>query len=111
MKIIETGIDEIVDYLHEENSSDLKELSEMFGYPEEVVEEWLKALEEHGVVEIDYSITGMKVEILEKSGKDKAKEKVKEGKKGEHVCDECGKSFDTEHGLNIHEGMKHGDGD
>lgn len=24
-----------------------------------------------------------------------------------HVCDECGESFDTEHGLSIHEGSQH----
>ncbi len=26
---------------------------------------------------------------------------------GEHVCDTCGKSFDSERGLKIHEGQKH----
>lgn len=26
---------------------------------------------------------------------------------GDHVCDECGKTFDSERGLHIHEGMQH----
>ncbi|MDY6761990.1 MAG: hypothetical protein SVY41_03000 [Candidatus Nanohaloarchaea archaeon] len=26
---------------------------------------------------------------------------------GDHVCDQCGESFDSERGLSIHEGMKH----
>ncbi len=111
MKIIETGIDEIVEYLHEAKSSDLEELSEKFDYPEGVIEEWLKALEEHGAVEIDYSITGMKVKIVEKDYKDKAKEEVKKSKEEDHVCDSCGKSFDTKKGLKIHRGIKHKDGD
>lgn len=25
----------------------------------------------------------------------------------EHVCDECGKQFDSEHGLNVHTGQAH----
>lgn len=111
MKVIETGIDEIVDYLHTKGSSDLQELSEEFGYPEEVLEEWAKVLEEHGTVDIDYSITRMKIEIVEKEGKDKAKEKIKETKEGKHLCDECGRSFGTEHGLLTHKGMKHGEDD
>lgn len=111
MKVIETGIDEIVDYLHKKGSSNVEELSEEFGYPEEVVEEWVKALEEHGAVKIDYGITSMKVEIVEKEGKDKAKKKIKENKEGEHLCDKCGKSFETEHGLDTHKGMKHDKGD
>lgn len=30
-----------------------------------------------------------------------------EGGDGEFVCDECGDSFDSDQGLNIHKGMKH----
>ncbi|GEM_PF-2144952 len=107
MKVIETGIDEIVEYLHKKGSCSLSKLSEKFGYPEEVIEEWANALEEHGAVEIDYSIRGMKIEIVEKESKEMAKKTMKDQKREEYVCDECGKGFRTEHGLLTHVGMKH----
>ncbi len=111
MKIIETGIDEIVDYLHKKGSSSLRKLSKKFDYPEDVIEEWSRALEEHGVVEIDYCIRGTRIKIVEKESKDKAKEKLKRDKEEDYVCGDCGRTFGTEHGLCTHRGMKHGESD
>ncbi len=109
MKIIETGIDEIMDYLKEKGSASIGELAEEFDYPKEVVEEWVIALEDHGAVEIDYGLTSTKVSLVEEKTKEEAKKKLKEEKeeKDEHVCNKCGKSFETEHGLITHEKMMH----
>ncbi len=111
MKIIETGIDEIMKHLKKEGSSTVKDLSERFGYPEEVVEEWLRALEDHKAVDIDYGLRKTEVKIHEEGTKDQAKENIKKKKEGKHVCDVCGKSFDTDHGLKIHKAMVHEEGD
>lgn len=61
MRMIKTGIDDIVDYLQKGGSSGLAELSERFGYPENVIETWLNALEGHDDVEIHYNLTDLSV--------------------------------------------------
>ncbi|MFP4151110.1 MAG: hypothetical protein ACLFSS_03805 [Candidatus Aenigmatarchaeota archaeon] len=111
MKVIETGIDEIMEHLKREGSSTVKEISEEFGYPEDVVEEWIQALEDHGTVKIDYGLRGTKVEIVGEDTKEEVKEKLKKDKEDKHVCDECGRSFKNEHGLLTHKGMTHKKGD
>lgn len=119
MKVIETGIDEIMEHLQEKGSTTVEDFAEEFGYPSEVVEEWVKALEDHGAVEIDYGLTSTEIILVEEErgegkeegAKEKAKKKLKEEKDKENVCGECGKSFETEHGLKIHKSMMHKEGD
>ncbi|MDY6766416.1 MAG: hypothetical protein SVW77_03535 [Candidatus Nanohaloarchaea archaeon] len=47
---------------------------------------------------------GLQEDIEEAAAEDGSEEAADEG---EHVCGECGASFDSERGLNIHKGMKH----
>lgn len=113
MKVIETGIDELVERLKKKGEIGLEKASESLGYPEDVVEEWAKVLEEHEVIEIDYGITGttLRLNKHDEEKKAKAKEKIKNDKEEKFTCDTCGKSFDSEHGLLTHRGMVHKEGD
>lgn len=109
MEVLETGIDELVDELKERGEASLEEISEKLGYPQEVVEEWAKVLEEHEILDIEYGFTRTKLKIkdhAEEKGT-QAKEKLKKEKEESYTCEECGKSFDTEKGLQIHKGKAH----
>ncbi|MDY6768810.1 MAG: hypothetical protein SVW02_01750 [Candidatus Nanohaloarchaea archaeon] len=44
---------------------------------------------------------------IEEQVADASDEDNEDGAEGDHVCSECGESFDSERGLSIHEGMKH----
>lgn len=109
MRFLETAIDELVDYLRTRGKSGLQEASQEIGYPEEVVEEWAKVLEDHNILKIKYGLRGTTLILQdhEDHKKDEAKEKIKKEKETEAVCDICGRSFTNELGLAIHKGKIH----
>lgn len=60
---IETGADTLLDFLEKKSRYSVSQISEDLGIPEEQVEKWARALENSGLVEIDYSaIKGMVLE-------------------------------------------------
>lgn len=109
MEVLETGIDDLVEYLKEKRERDIGEISEKLGYPKDVIEEWAKVLEEHDILEIDYGLTSTKLKMKEheEEKKERVKEKLKNDKKEKFVCDDCGRTFDTERGLLTHRGIIH----
>lgn len=109
MKVLETGIDDLVELMEKEGSISLEKASKETGYPNDVVEDWANTLEEHGIVNMKYGLRGTKMSLNEHETEDKeqAKEKLKKQEEENYVCDECGRSFDTERGLETHEGMVH----
>lgn len=109
MKVLETGIDDLVEYLKKREETSVEDLSEALGYPEDIIEEWAKVLDEHEIVDVDYGFTSTKVKIKEheEDQKDMVKEKLKKDKEEKFICNECGRSFETERGLQTHKGMMH----
>ncbi|MFB6145208.1 MAG: hypothetical protein ABEJ99_01745 [Candidatus Nanohaloarchaea archaeon] len=60
---IETGADTLLEFLEQKSRYSVSQISEDLGIPEDRVERWAKALEDSGLVEIDYSaIKGMVLE-------------------------------------------------
>ena len=60
---IETGADTLLDFLEKKSRYSVSQISEDLGIPEEQVEKWARALENSGLLEIDYSaIKGMVLE-------------------------------------------------
>ncbi len=55
---ISTKVDEMYRILEEEGTKSFSELARRLKVPVSLVEEWAKALEEHGLVEISYSVFG-----------------------------------------------------
>jgi len=55
---ISTKIDKMLDILEREGKKTFKELSDVLGIPENIVEDWSKVLEDHGLVEIEYTPIG-----------------------------------------------------
>ncbi|MFP4045780.1 MAG: hypothetical protein ACLFS3_01850 [Candidatus Aenigmatarchaeota archaeon] len=109
MRFLETAIDDLVEYLRENDTASLKKISQEIGYPEDVVEEWARVLEDHDILKIEYGLTKTKLVLKEHKDhkKNQAKEKIKKDKKEKAVCDICGRSFANEHGLAIHKGKIH----
>lgn len=116
MRILETGIDELVERLKQKKKAGLAEIADELGYSKDVVEEWAKVLEEHGIVEIKYGIRGAKLKIKHhrETEKNKAKKRMtaedilrpKERDEfiSEILCDHCGKSNELKGDPNKHAG-------
>ena len=74
---IETGADTLLDFLEEKSRYSVSQISEDLGIPEDQVEKWARALENSGLVEIDYSaIKGMVLEYAS----DKSVDELNQGR-------------------------------
>lgn len=59
--------------------------------------------------EEDFDIEEPEPEVETESGQEEVKQAVAGEEEEEYMCEECGKSFDTERGLAIHKGRAHGE--
>jgi Mn-dependent DtxR family transcriptional regulator len=57
--MIETDIDKMMNILEANKSISIGELSKQLNVKVELIENWAKILEEHGLIEIDYPIIGL----------------------------------------------------
>jgi len=79
--VIETGVDTLLNYLAENGSTNVSEISEELGVSEDRIKEWAKALEDNDFVERTYSARkGMILKYMKKNKEnaDEKLEKVKE---------------------------------
>ena len=82
-KLIETDIDRLLKYLVREGESSVKEAAEDLGVSEEIVENWVAALMDSGLIEKDYTtrrgtVIKAKMESIEEGHKDIKEEARKE---------------------------------
>ena len=58
-KYIETAIDKLLELINEKGTISLSYASKVFDYPKAEIEEWAKALADHGLIEIKYTLFGI----------------------------------------------------
>jgi len=57
-QMVSTKVDEMMAILEKEGKKSFRELSEKLNVSEDLIENWCKILEEHGLVEIEYPVVG-----------------------------------------------------
>jgi predicted transcriptional regulator len=56
---IETSIDKLLELINKKDTISISYASKVFDYPKAEIEEWAKALADHGLIEIKYTLFGI----------------------------------------------------